>query len=58
MIIHDRKNNLFVKVLNHKCLQRPCYVPQLAFKNSDPIYVCGRRELHGCPVFFIEKEIQ
>ena len=57
MEIKDRKHNITVtNLLSHKCLQRSCYSPQISFRNEEIEYVCGRRQLHGCPNVYSIKE--
>ena len=57
MNIYDPENNITViNLLSKKCLHRDCYVPRIASRNENIEYVCGRRELRGCPKKYIAKE--
>ena len=56
MNIYDPKNNITVDLLSKNCLNRDCYVPRIAFHKENTKYICGRRELRGCPEKYIEEE--
>jgi len=56
MRIRDYINDItVVNLLSRKCLKRPCYIPRISSHNDNIQYVCGRRDLHGCPVKYIEE---
>jgi len=57
MTIYDPKNNIIViNLLSKKCLNRDCYVPRIASRNENIEYICGRKDLRGCPEKYIEEE--
>ena len=57
MNIYDPKNNIMViNWLSKNCLDRDCYIPQIASRNENIEYVCGRRQLRGCPKKYIAEE--
>ena len=57
MNIYDPENNITViNLLSKKCLHRDCYVPRIASRNENIEYVCGRKDLRGCPKKYIAEE--
>ena len=59
MKVKDFKNNITViNLLSRICLNRECYVPQIIYHNNEIEYICGRRQLRGCPKKYIIEEKQ
>ena len=60
MMIKDRKLKKLVDVSNADCLKRSCYWPRpdpgvftqgvgYRMRSGKQIWLCGNREIHGCP---------
>ena len=56
MKVKDFTHKITIELLSKKCLKRPCYTPQIAYHNEKIKYVCGRWQLHGCPMKYIKEE--
>ena len=70
MKIRDKKVGVMVDVYDAKCLRRPCYWPRSdpgtfvqgqgyrARSGGSSGWLCGNREIHGCPDPIPTEEIE
>ena len=58
MKVRDNELKLMVDVLQSRCLRRSCYWPRQnpgsftqgrGYSNPTKDWVCGTRQIHGCP---------